>query len=322
MHVVIFSALVLCQPTARPAPVAMVLEVKGKVEYRPASGASRRAATMDLLYPGDHLHTLTDGEALLIILETGVRERLKATTKAALGKTGCEADRGVERQEWAGPARKAVLAGLKDLSRGERLAGTVTRAGLDKKPATVTPLTGATVLEDRPKLTWELATKATAYQVEIWVKDSQTRVLTESVAKPPFAFPTTNQKPLKRGLRYTWRILAVVAGGDLEFVVESDFLVASDAEVRELESVKALVESTNSADVLLAAVTYEAEDYRLYDRALAAYERLCQLRPNEAAFQAARATRYERAGRPDAAAKAWEVAEKLGFVRRASKASR
>jgi Flp pilus assembly protein TadD len=59
-------------------------------------------------------------------------------------------------------------------------------------------------------------------------------------------------------------------------------------------------------------LTFERE--RANHEALITYERLAKLSPHEAAFHAACAQLYERAGRPEDAKKAWAKAKELGYV--------
>jgi Flp pilus assembly protein TadD len=99
--------------------------------------------------------------------------------------------------------------------------------------------------------------------------------------------------------------------------VASDFTIASASAIEALRQLRPLASSSDSADVLLAALTYEG--YEVQGEALALYERLCRLAPREAAFHAARAALYERAGRREDAERAWTEAKKLGFVRPAKK---
>ena len=95
-----------------------------------------------------------------------------------------------------------------------------------------------------------------------------------------------------------------------EPIVESKFLVLTKYEITLLSNLKPLLENKAPADLLLAAVSYEA--HGVYDEALRLYERLAEMSHNEANFQVALASYYDRAGRKDLAEKARERAKKQG----------
>ncbi len=119
------------------------------------------------------------------------------------------------------------------------------------------------------------------------------------------------EKPLKFGLKYRWRVTPLKGqDASADPIVDSKFLVLTKYEITLMFNLKPLLESKAPADLLLAAVSYEA--HGVYDEALRLYERLADLSPDEANFQMALASYYDRAGRKDLAEKARKRARKLG----------
>ena len=125
------------------------------------------------------------------------------------------------------------------------------------------------------------------------------------------------EKPLTRGREYVWEVLYETPDGLLKPCVTARFYTANPEEVGQMEKLRPLEEGNDPADLFLAALTYDHLQY--YAEALAAYERLCRLRPTKGIYQAARAGLYEQAGRHEEAKKAWSEAEKAGVVRPTAK---
>lgn len=294
------------KPKAPPAPVAMILTTQGTVtlERGPVKQPLR---AMDLLRPGDVLRA-DDGEAVLVLLDDGRRERLKSKSKAVVTEKGCT-PAAVERQDKVKLLARQ-LAGLRDLANSSRAGVGVLRGEPPPTPQVVTPMYGATLLTDKPTLSWLPTDKADSYQVQLWSGDGQRQIWRATTDKARLAYPE-KQKALKPGTKYLWRVRARMGEDtDLGQVVDSKFSTATKAEADELAALKPLAASTEVADLLLAAVTYEA--HGLYDEALALYEKLAEKQPAEANFQVALASYYERGGRTDQARAAREKAKKLG----------
>jgi hypothetical protein len=293
-----------------PPPVAMVLAApKGEVTLERDGTKPRRLRATDLLRPGDRLRAATGASALLIFLDEGRYERLKPNAQATVGDKGCTPADAVE--PVAG--RKlppAQLEGLRDLARSSRGAVAVVRGRPPATPQAVTPLYDATVLTDRPALTWRPADKADSYQVQMWSGDGQRLIWREKTTAARLDYPP-KQAGLKPGTQYRWRV-TVRRGEDEDPtpLVDSKFATAGKEEAEELAAVKPLAASAEEADLLLAAVTYQA--YGAYGEALALYEKLAAKEPEEPSFQLALASYYERAGRADQAEAARAKAKKLG----------
>jgi hypothetical protein len=291
------------------APVAMVLKTQGAVTLERGT-AKQPLRVMDLLRPGEVLAT-AEGEALLVFLDDGRRERLKPRNRATVGAKGCAPTAAVERQE-KDQVPPAQLTSLRDLARSGRAGVNVLRGEKPEKPQVVTPMYGTTILGDKPLLSWRPAEKADSYQVELWSGNGQRLLWRETTAAPRLAYPE-KQPALKPGTKYLWRVYAL-RGEDLDprRVVDSKFMTTTKEEAQELAGLPRAAASADVAELLLAAATYEA--HGVYEEALALYEKLAEKLPAEANVQVALAGYYERAGRPEQAKAAREKARKLGAV--------
>jgi tetratricopeptide (TPR) repeat protein len=303
------------QPDPKPddpvaEPVAMVLTIKGTVALQRGKAASPRVGAMTLLRDGDKI-TVKDGEVMYVLLADGQRERLAAKAQATLGPKGAAPAEAAQRLK--GPKLSAAnLENLLDLAKSSRGALGVLRGEPPAKPLVVTPLYGATVLSNRPTLTWP-DTKAEAYLVQLFSGSEgkeQRQLWRAQVKETRLAYPE-KEKPLQFGLKYRWRVTPL-KGDDASAdpIVESKFLVLTKLEIKLLANIKPLEDSKDAADLVLATVSYEA--HGVYDEALRLYQRLAELAPDEANFQVALASYYDRAGRKDLADKARARAKKLG----------
>src|SRR5262245_34854126 len=118
MHALLLAALLTTAADAPPA-VAMVLTVKGTVTLRRGEDPAKQLGAMDLLRPGDKLSTTPGGEAVLVFLDAGGRERIKPGAAATVGEKGCAPAEAVERQG-GGRLSSANLASLRRLARSDR----------------------------------------------------------------------------------------------------------------------------------------------------------------------------------------------------------
>jgi hypothetical protein len=308
MHTLLLSA-VLFIPTQTGEPVAMVLTAKGTPTLQRDKEAARRLGAMTLLWPGDRVEITEAGEVTLVFLQNGHRERLKA--KATVQAKGCQPADAAE--QLAGPKLGAAnLESLRSLATSSRGAVGVLRGDPPAKAQVVTPLFGATILNERPALTW-LEAKADAYLVQLFSggEGKEQRLIWKATVKDARLSYPEKEKSLQLGLKYRWRVTPL-KGEDTSAdpIVDSKFLVLTKYEIGLMSNLKPLLESKSQADLLLAAVSYEA--HGVYDEALRLYERLAAMAPDEASFQSALASYYERAGRNDLAEKARERAKELG----------
>jgi hypothetical protein len=293
------------------APVAMVLTTKGMATLERDAEKPRRLGAMTLLRPGDRVQVAGGGEVTLVFLEDGHRERLKPKIQATVQAEGCQPAEARQRLE--GPKlAPANLESLRDLANSSRGAVGVLRGDPPPKPQVVTPLYGATIQTDRPALTWPDA-KAEAYLVQLFsgADGKDKRLLWKATVKETRLSYPEKEKPLELGRKYQWHVIPL-KGDDASAdpIVDSKFLVLTKYEIDLLSNLKPLLASKVPADLLLAAVSYEA--HGVYDEALRLYERLAELSPEEANFQVALVSYYDRAGRKDLAQKARERAKKLG----------
>jgi hypothetical protein len=297
--------LFLLLHAAEPAPpVAMVLTRQGDVTVRHGTG-TRRLAAMDLLRPDDRL-TVPEGEVLLVFLRDGHCERLGPRAEATVTGEGCRPADAVRREEKV-KLTPAHLESLRDLARSGRAAVGVLRGDAPPAPPLVTPLFGATVLIDRPTLTWPEAEGADGYRVELLSGDSRRSLWKMTTKERRVEYG--GKAPLDRAKKYLWRVSALKGEDKTELVVDSKFQVATRSEVEKLATLPPLVKEGQTPALLLAAVAYEA--HGVYDEALRLYEKLAEAHPREPNYPLALANYYERAGRPDKARAAREKAREL-----------
>jgi len=302
------SAVLLLSGTDFQAPAAMVLSTQGTVNLEHAGKPARRLGVMDLVRPGDHL-VAADGHATLVFLADGHRERLKATSQATVGEKECPPASAVERLDASHDLTGAHLASLRELARSARAGVGVLRGEPPPTPQAVTPMYGTTVLSARPKFSWPTVLEMDSYTVELFRGDARHLVWRETTGEARLPYPE-NKSELHHAAKYLWRVTAHHGDDRGKAIVKSKFLVATQSEADELAQLRPLETSSNPADLVVAAVGYEA--HGIYDQALKLYEKLARRSPDAAAFQTALANYYERAGRPDQAKAARERAEKLG----------
>jgi hypothetical protein len=302
------SALLLLSAPEPQAPAAMVLATQGTVNIEHDGRPARRLGVMDLLRPGDQLTSADDGHATLVFLSDGHRERLRASARATVGEKECTPASAVERLDASHDLTGAHLASLRELARSARAGVGVLRGEPPPTPQAVTPMYGTTVISTRPTLSWPAAAGADSYTVELLRGDGRRLVWRETTRENRLPYP--EQKPaLHHAAKYLWRVTAHHDDDSGRRIVNSKFLVATQAEADDLARLRPLESSSNPADVLVAAVGYEA--HGVYDEALKLYEKLAKQSPDAAAFQSVLANYYERAGLPDWAKAARERAEKL-----------
>lgn len=290
--------------TAPPRPVAMVVTCQGAVTLRHATKEQPLGA-MDLLRPDDRL-IMAGGEVLLVFLLDGHCERLAAKGEVIVTGKGCRPEKAIKREEKI-KLTPAHLETLRDLAESDRAAVGVLRGDAPRSPPVVVPMFGATLLTDRPKLSWPPTPGAEGYRLELFSGDGQ-RSLWKTTTKTPFV--TYNGKsPLRQGGKYLWRVSAVKGEDKLETVVDSKFQIATAEEIEKLKALPPLLKDGKTPELLLAAVTYEA--HGVYDDALCLYKQLADLQPQEANYLLALGNYYERAGWLDLARTTREQAKEL-----------
>ena len=103
--VAIVVSLLVITTSPGPRPAAMVLDVKGRVEVKPAEGKPERVVIGSLLYPGERLVVPVDGAATLAILCVGAQEQIQPGSEATVGPRGCSPPGAVAGAEGAGEGR-------------------------------------------------------------------------------------------------------------------------------------------------------------------------------------------------------------------------
>jgi hypothetical protein len=287
------SMLLVAQARTRPA--AMVLDLTGSVQIRPAEGSPQRAEVGDLLYPGEWLSVPADGTATLAILGVGVQERIQPGSAATVGPQGCTPPEAVAQRQEQRPAVAGALKGLRPAPDNFRKAGLVSRGAEDlpETPPAVTPIYGSVVASDRPALSWTPTEGAPGYRVRLL--SSASRELRRAETKEPrLAYPE-GQEALQRGYVYQWE----VTDTEGRPVTASTFSIATASQRKRLAELPAQEAEEDRAESLATALTYTK--LGAYAEALASYERLARLAPEVPAYQKALVDLYTRAGRPESA---------------------
>jgi hypothetical protein len=307
------TALLVLPTTAADKKVAMVLSLKGAIVIEASDGAKRPAKVMDMLVTEDRLHVPADGEATLVILGDNHRERIKANSKVTVSAAGCTPASAVERQDAVNT--QVAYQDVHRFAGGGLGAVIVLRGpGIQLKPPRVTPMNGSTVLTNQPALAWQPAPGVSDYQVRLVLgrldKDGEPDKILWTVSTKEAHLPyPKDAKALHFGSVYSWYVIARPGQKDEEVIWRSQFWVATREELAELTKIQPLAGSKDAGEVLLAALTYQ--EYGVYEKALALFERLAKQLPKESCFQAALADYYERAGRPQEAKEALKRAKEL-----------
>jgi hypothetical protein len=281
------SLMVFDAPRLKPA--GMVLDLKGSVRLKSEGGEARSAKICDLLYAGDRLAIPADGAATVAILGLGAQERLAAGSEATVGAGGCApATAVVERREQR-PAVARTMRGVRSAPGDGRKAAIALRSGGDEPPA-ITPIQGATVAADRPGFAWPPAKEAKSYQMRLLSGDGREFWRVETTG-PKVNYPE-GREALKRGYFYRWE----VTDQDARLLTSGQFMVATESESKQLEELRPLTASSDRADQLAAALAYRR--LGCYAEAIAAFERLVKLAPDEGVYRDELSQLFRQAGRP------------------------
>lgn len=143
---------------------------------------------------------------------------------------------------------EANLESLRGLARSSRGAVGVLRGDPPPKPQIVAPLYGATILTDRPALTWP-EVKADAYLVQLFsgAEGKDQRLLWKDTVKETRLTYPEKQKPLEFGKLYRWRVTPLKGeDASADPIVESKFLVLTKSEIALLSNLKPLLASKSA----------------------------------------------------------------------------
>jgi formylglycine-generating enzyme required for sulfatase activity/tRNA A-37 threonylcarbamoyl transferase component Bud32 len=83
----------------RSIPAAMVLEVRGPVQFLSANGEPKPLAPQVLLFPGDRLTLPADADVKLVVLSDLHQEQLEPAREATIGRKGCQPANVVRRRD-------------------------------------------------------------------------------------------------------------------------------------------------------------------------------------------------------------------------------
>jgi hypothetical protein len=311
MSVILFCCVLSVAADRPSASVAMVLLGDG-VELRRGQERARPLGTLVLLWPGDRLEAAAGGEAVLVFLGDGHRERLKPGHKATVTAKGCQPATAVQPFGAAllSPTNLAALRRLRPSASGavsvtnKEVSGAVEVPSPSKEPRMpqgprprVRPTYGARIGTVRPDLSWPVAAGADGYRVEVLSPErGGTKLLWQATTKKPRLSYPAKKKPLQWGGYYNWNVRPLHGNRAGEPMVRGFFRVLTKEEIRDRAEVKRLADSKVPEDWVQAAALYGVRED--FDEALRLFERLAAARPTEPAFQRALADLYEMQGRP------------------------
>jgi tetratricopeptide (TPR) repeat protein len=289
--------------SARGEVVARILEVRGKVEVA-NEGKVRSAEVYGGLSVGERLTVPKQGVIVIGWLSDKRLERVRgpAVATAQEGRLdGAKPDAIKLKQT------ETANSSFRSLPNITTLAVTVARGVDDEKPIPpqITPINRST-LREPPCFSWPAKDGAQTYKLTV-------RKINEEI----WPFETAKNSaiyagaPLDLNVDYSWTV-EVAEGGKLSEHVGGTFKLASDASKAEHEELAQMAMSEEVAVLALAAMRYERS--LLYAEAIAVYEKLAATAGNTAAFHAALAELYYKAGRIDDSKRAHDKAEKLGFT--------
>src|SRR5262245_52547242 len=147
-----------------PPAAAMVLRAGDNARVQRGRGEAQRLWAMDMLYPGDRLEVPRQGEVVLVFANDGHKEQLRPGARATIGEAGCTPTEAGAKKE-APRLSRANLSTLREDIRAGRIGGVRLRSVDDGPPLVLAPVTGATVLGDRPGFSWPDVRGAERYTV-------------------------------------------------------------------------------------------------------------------------------------------------------------
>ncbi len=303
--IVFFLALAGDRPESRP--VAIVLEVKGSVQLQRGTDKGRPLRALDLLEADDQLQVGNGAAARFVLLVDGTVERTLKGGAVRVGEKGAIPRQSVESVPGNLPSR--TLRALREKVRGNRGGLGVLRGNPVPVPMAVAPIPGATVLAERPVLSWPSSGNAEGFQIEIVAAGDTNRAVVWKGTATKAPFPLPKDVKLKPGDSYRWEVRGTKDGNVGAVVGAGEFLLATEALRKAAQPLRKFAESKNFADRVLAAASYEA--INAYDEALALYEALAREAPEQARLQAALANYYDRGGQTAKARQARQKASEL-----------
>ena len=290
-----------------PKAVARILELKGSVVIKNATGKPRPAVVFGTVFEGDTLAVTEGAVAVLVFRQDGHAERLKVARSFTASAQGCGPKGDVETVMTNARRQMLVAKGLQRLPElGLMDAISIPRSGPSQiVPPRISPIHGATLLTQTPVFTWPAAEQAAEYSVVVF--NGNLRHWSASAAKSELTYAGPVLKPSRT---YRWEVVAK-SSGKVQTIGQGEFTIATADQISEAQEIKELAVGEDVMGLALAALSYER--LGLFAEALSVYERLAKLAPETSPFHAALADLYEKAGRQDDSVQARARAEKLGF---------
>jgi hypothetical protein len=304
------ALMVGADPPPQPV-VAVVANLKGECTFQRGT-EKRPLRRADLLRIGDVLE-IADS-ATVVFLDDGHLEDAKAKQKITICEKGCDRSDAAVRRD--AKLKDRNLSALRELAESGRV-GVINFRGNQGQPLPthISPINGATLLTDRPELSWPAVDKAKSYRVHLLSgaegKDEHS-IWQAETNQPKLPYPE-KEKPLERGLKYRWQVFAISENKRETIAHLGSFLIATARMTEQIGKIGPLAASADPADNLLAALTYEA--WGAWGDALPLYEKLADKSPTDGNLMATLGAYYERAGMEKESKAAWEKAEKNGVLR-------
>ncbi len=288
-------------------PIALIFQVKGDVKILAADGMSRKAAMFGGIYAAEKLAVAGDGSVSVRFASDGHRETVAKAGEWQLATTGLQPQANVQvvasTNERGKPLGELMRALPEPQGGNGRLGGvTVARSG-DQEGPTVSPMDSEVVLGGAPILTWPPRTGVARYRV--FVNSNGKKIWSGTMTETTATVPPEQLQP---GMRCDWQVVDARPGGGT--VVKASFTMAFPSQQ---EQARLLQEVATEGTESRAFAALTAESHRFYHLALGLYQDLAR-ETNDATFHAALAELYGRAGREEAAGKARQTAEELGFL--------
>jgi len=192
-------------------------------------------------------------------------------------------------------------------------AGPVVRSGtadtsLQRRFPRIIPIANEFIASDRPDFSWSVKPGAKEYVVELRTSVTQRTLWKATSAINQLKYPI-GVAPLAQGRIYSWNVFVRGNDGTESPFVDGRFGVDQPQDPKETAMIHELATSQSAMRVLIAASMYQERD--MLSAAVASYERLAELVPNEPMVWRQLAQDYEQAGRTEEAQKAIENAKRL-----------
>lgn len=268
---------------AASPPVGLISALKGPVQLK-KDNKWGKASMMQSLPDGAHLKVGPNGQAVVVLFQSGARFQLAANSEAVVSASSCKAVSGAAPKSLAAlPIRQTNLLKSSSVATG-RPASTVLRG---KERIFLNSLADTATLETNPTFRWQAVEKDISYQIQ--VEDEMGKVIwKDEIAKTEATYPAT-APALRSGIEYYWTISTRVE--QTPFQEEGVFRILSPEEretlTKELAALPPVVAEDEAGEAAVVGVL-RAEVYAhagLRDEAIEAYQKLAEQFPDSEAVR-------------------------------------